>query len=480
MILKIEDFSSFLSIFYLGLSILTILVYEWSRKESFDPFSGIILFSVYSLFELVFVPLVRVSTISDFDGWSSWYDRAGWLDNGFVIYATTFNAFAYWLFVFGYYGFNSKKVFQRNDETSYRLRQRSHLWISIVVSIAAVLLIVVQVYWLTALGEGINLDTILRRAIFERAAVYSVDPALSFAVSMMQILAGIATIVILSAFVPLYLNTNSRIHNFIWFIAASVVIIYGVLSGYRLPVVWAFVTPFVLSFYFGGFSFRKLKKTSSRAVIAFSILIILLSHFQSRIGTTVLEHGDISWSTLTAGNDGKYINKFLNNTIDLLSRDTFDAILGIMNYYEKSDYRLNGQSFIDMISSIIPRRIWSGKKMVYGSDEITYRMDLPLTTHTTIGIHGELFANFGYAGVTIMIIYGAIFSYIDRIKRNNEVMLLLFATYIGVARALVHFDFGFTGIFISTYTALLYWIVLRILFYKKIRIGKSNQAIQVR
>lgn len=478
MILKIEDFGSFLSIFYLGLSIAAVLIYEWSRKDSFDPFSGITLFSLYFLFELVFVPLIRVMAMSDYYDRGSWYSRAGWLDNDFIIYTTTFNVFAYWLFVAGYYIIIINRSFHQTNGAQFHLEQRSQLWISMVVSIAVGLLIIVQVYWLTALGEGINIDTILRRAIFERAAVYNFDPSLSFTVSLMQILAGIVTVVILAAFVPLCINSNNMIYRFNWFIALCVVLIYGAFSGYRLPVIWPLVTPFILLFYFGKFSRKKLKRLTFCTAVTVIFLAILLSHLQSEISASVAKFGEISWDSLNIKNQDQQISMILNETTNFISRDAFAAVWGIINYYNKNENRLYGQTFLDIILSVIPRRIWSDKKMVYGADEITFHMGLPLTTHTTISIHGELFANFGYIGVALMIFYGVIFGYLDRSKKQNEITLLVFATYLGIARALVHFDFGFTALFISTYTALSYWMVLRVFFYKKIRADRFGQAMR--
>jgi oligosaccharide repeat unit polymerase len=480
MILKIEDFSSFLSIAYLGLSIAVVLIYELSRKDSFDPFSGIVVFSSYFLFELVFVPLVRAIAMSDHYEWGSWYGRTGWLDNDFVVYTTTFNVFAFWSFVVGYYAITLNRSSRQTNDAIYRLRQRSHLWISMVVSVSTGLLVLIQVYWLTALGEGINVETILRRAVFERAAVYNFDPSLSFVVSLMQILAGIVTIVILAAFVPLFLNSKNKIYKLNWIIALLVVLTYGAFSGYRLPIIWPLVTPFVLFFYFGKLSHQRLKKVIFRVGIAFIFIIILFSHLQSKVSTSVAEHGGISLSSLTIEGESQYITKFLNDTVNLVSRDTFAAIWGIINYYSENNTKLNGQTFMDMMVSIIPRRIWSDKKMVYGADEITFHMNLPLTTHTTIGIHGELFANFGYIGAMLMLLYGWIFGYIDKNKRENEVTLLVFATYLGIARALVHFDFGFTALFISAYTGLCYWLVLRVTFYKKIKSDRFEQAMPAR
>jgi hypothetical protein len=183
---------------------------------------------------------------------------------------------------------------------------------------------------------------------------------------------------------------------------------------------------------------------------------------------------------LAIDDDQQYITNFLNSTVDLMSRDTFAAVWGIINYYGKNDVKLYGQTFMDMMVSIIPRQVWPDKKMVYGADEITFHMDLPLTTHTTIGIHGELFANFGYIGAAFMLLYGWAFGYIDKNKRENEITLLVFATYLGVARALVHFDFGFTALFISAYTGFCYWLALRVIFYKKIKLDRFNQAEQTR
>jgi oligosaccharide repeat unit polymerase len=480
MILTIEDFASFLSIIYLGLSTIIVLIYEWRRKDLFDPFSGIILFSSYFLFELVFVPFVRALVMSDHYGWGSWYGRTGWLDNNVVIYTTAFNVFAYWSFAAGYYAITLNRSSQKTDEAIYHLRQRSHLWISMVVTIAAGILVLIQVYWLTALGEGVNVETILRRAVFERAANYNFDPSLSFIVSLMQNLAGIATVVILAAFVPLCLRSKNKIYKFNWIVALCVVLTYGALSGYRLPVIWPLVTPFILFFYFGRLSYQKLKKITFGTVIVLVFLVIFLSHLQSMVSTSVAKYGGISLESLAIDDDQQYITNFLNSTVDLMSRDTFAAVWGIINYYGKNDVKLYGQTFMDMMVSIIPRQVWPDKKMVYGADEITFHMDLPLTTHTTIGIHGELFANFGYIGAAFMLLYGWVFGYIDKNKRENEITLLVFATYLGVARALVHFDFGFTALFISAYTGFCYWLALRVIFYKKIKLDRFNQAEQTR
>jgi hypothetical protein len=481
MTLKIEDFASFLAIFYLCVSAVFILIYEWKKKYSFDPFSGIVLFSSYFLFELVFVPFIRFVTMSDHYGWGTWYGRSGWLDNNFVVYATTFNLFAYWLFAAGYYTVNQNVFLRRGKESRYSLKQRSSMWISIVVSVSAGLLVLVQLYWLAGLGEGVSVETVLRRAVFERAAVYSSDPSLSFIVSLIQILSGVLTIIILAAFVPLCLNSKNRAFKFNWLIALCVVLAYGALSGYRLPVIWPLVTPLVLLFYFGKFSQYTLKRITLWTVVSFIFLVIAFSHLQSKVATSVAEHRKISWAALTsenAGNKVDHTQNLLDDTTSLVTRDTFAAIWAIMNYYSRNDASLNGQTFVDVMMSLIPRRIWPEKKMVYGSDEVTSHMDLPLTTHTAIGIHGELFANFSYLGIIGMIIYGGIFGFIDKNKKKNIITLLVFATYLGTARVLVHLDFGFTALFISAYTGLCYWIVLRIIFYKRIRNDRFDRAMQ--
>jgi oligosaccharide repeat unit polymerase len=476
MIFKIEDSSSFLTIAYLAISIAAVLMYEWDRKDSFDPFSGIVLFSLYFLFELVFVPVVRAMTIPEHYEQGSWYGKTGWLDNDFVIYATTFNLFAYWMFSAGYYISISSKRFMRISQRKDHLKERSSLWISMMVIIASVILIIIQAYWLVVLGQGINIETIIQKAVFERAKVYSDDPSLSIIVSLMHILAGLATIVILSAFVPLLIRSKVKIIKLNWCIAYCIVLVYGISSGFRLLVLWPIVTPLVLLFYFGNLSYRRLKKITVKVLIAFAILAIILSHIQTGINALLLDYWETPWGVFVGDGDQGAVATFLNRTINLVSRDTFAAVWGIINYYSQSENRLHGATFVDIIFSLVPRRIWEDKKLVYGSDEVTLHMDLPQTTRTTIGIHGELFANFGYLGVIAMLVYGWIFGYIDGYKRKSELTLLVFATYFGVARALVHFDFGFTALFISTYTSFLYWMVLRVIFYKRFKTNRLTVA----
>ncbi len=94
------------------------------------------------------------------------------------------------------------------------------------------------------------------------------------------------------------------------------------------------------------------------------------------------------------------------------------SLAAIINYYKSTNNYLNGNTYIDMLLLPIPRSIYKTKPIWYGIDDITRRMGWPETTQSAVTIPGEAFANFGFLGLFMAFVWGALLFIL--IKINNK------------------------------------------------------------
>ena len=77
----------------------------------------------------------------------------------------------------------------------------------------------------------------------------------------------------------------------------------------------------------------------------------------------------------------------------------------IKKFPENTDY-LKGKTFKDMLLMPIPRAIYTSKPEWYGIADITRSMGSPSSTQDAVTIPGELYANFGFLGLPLIILWG--------------------------------------------------------------------------
>jgi hypothetical protein len=100
------------------------------------------------------------------------------------------------------------------------------------------------------------------------------------------------------------------------------------------------------------------------------------------------------------------------------------GIAAIVDYYPRKRAFLNGKTIRDMLLLPIPRAIWPEKPLWYGIDDITRGMGWSQTSQSAVTMPGELYANFGYPGIPLMLVWGALFGVFRRYRHGSRFRFL--------------------------------------------------------
>lgn len=119
------------------------------------------------------------------------------------------------------------------------------------------------------------------------------------------------------------------------------------------------------------------------------------------------------------------------------------GLTSILDYYPRGREFLGGKTILDMLLLPVPRLVWPDKPAWYGISDITLGMGWPATTQVAVTMPGELYANFGYPGVLLMLVYGAIFGLFHRYRHGTRFRFLYAFTL--VPMMLPTFWMSFTG-----------------------------------
>lgn len=100
------------------------------------------------------------------------------------------------------------------------------------------------------------------------------------------------------------------------------------------------------------------------------------------------------------------------------------GIAAILDYYPRKRAFLDGRTIRDMLLLPIPRAVWPEKPTWYGIDDITRGMGWAESSQSAVTMPGELYANFGYAGIALMFVWGAVFGAFRRFRYGSRFRFL--------------------------------------------------------
>jgi hypothetical protein len=151
---------------------------------------------------------------------------------------------------------------------------------------------------------------------------------------------------------------------------------------------------------------------------------------------------------------GAYVDEVLNQEPDkqstvykVLSQGSgIQGVSSIMRRYGEDLDFLMGKTYIDMLLLPIPRAIYTSKPEWYGIDDITRGMGWPESTQSAVTMSGEAYANFGWIGLFIAVLYGMFFGiFLRYINNKGGIYIVLYASVI-MPMIFVSNWMGFTGI----------------------------------
>ena len=167
---------------------------------------------------------------------------------------------------------------------------------------------------------------------------------------------------------------------------------------------------------------------------------------------------------------GAYVDQVLDRQSDertsvvykvLNQGSGIQGVSGIMRRYGHDLDFLMGKTYIDMLLLPIPRAIYKSKPEWYGIDDITTGMGWPSSSQSAVTMPGEAYANFGWFGLFVAVLYGVFFGlFLKFINSRGGVYTTLYASVI-IPVIFVSNWMAFTGIMNMFFTTL---FLLGILF----------------
>jgi hypothetical protein len=112
------------------------------------------------------------------------------------------------------------------------------------------------------------------------------------------------------------------------------------------------------------------------------------------------------------------------------------GISSVMRRYGNDLDFLMGKTYIDMMLLPIPRTIYTSKPTSYGVQDISLDMgwtgrDGTVSNEAAITLPGEAYANFGWFGLSIALLYGAFFGLLLRFIHNmGGIYIVLYPTVV--------------------------------------------------
>ena len=176
---------------------------------------------------------------------------------------------------------------------------------------------------------------------------------------------------------------------------------------------------------------------------------------------------------------GAYVNEVLDrdpsdkqSTIyKVLSQGSgIQGISAVMRRYGQDLDFLMGKTYIDMLLLPIPRVIYTSKPEWYGIDDITTGMGWPASSQSAVTMPGEAYANFGWFGQLIAVLYGIAFGmFLKYINNKGGIYIVLYASVI-IPVIFVSNWMAFTGImnmfFPTVFLVCMLWLI-NVRFIKK-------------
>lgn len=123
-------------------------------------------------------------------------------------------------------------------------------------------------------------------------------------------------------------------------------------------------------------------------------------------------------SSETQNNALSVNESFLLEGIRLIRGEGLIGFTRIINAYPNSVDYLLGKTYLDMMLLIIPRSIYTSKPEWYGVSDISRGLGGPDTTQDAVTVPGEAYANFGPIGISLVMIFGALYGFFYRYKNH--------------------------------------------------------------
>ena len=138
-----------------------------------------------------------------------------------------------------------------------------------------------------------------------------------------------------------------------------------------------------------------------------------------------------------------------------------DGISSIIHEYGNNVNFIMGKTYMDMMLLPIPRVIYTSKPKWYGIDDITRGMGWPESTQSAVTMPGEAYANFGWLGIFISIIYGLLFGVIIKFINSRGGVYLILYPAIVIPMIFVSNWMAFTGIMNLFFQFLIIVVILK-------------------
>jgi hypothetical protein len=169
---------------------------------------------------------------------------------------------------------------------------------------------------------------------------------------------------------------------------------------------------------------------------------------------------------------GAYVNEVLDREssdkqstiVKVLSQGSgIQGISAVMRRYGEDVDFLMGKTYIDMLLLPIPRVIYTSKPAWYGIDDITKGMGWPSSSQSAVTMPGEAYANFGWFGQLIAVLYGIAFGmFLKYINNKGGIYIVLYAAII-IPVIFVSNWMAFTGImnmfFPTVFLVCMLWLI---------------------
>jgi len=159
---------------------------------------------------------------------------------------------------------------------------------------------------------------------------------------------------------------------------------------------------------------------------------------------------------------GAYIDEALNRESSgesavykvFIQGSGIQGISGVMRRYGEDLDFLMGKTYIDMLLLPIPRVIYTSKPDWYGIDDITTGMGWASSTQSAVTMPGEAYANFGWFGLFIAVLYGMSFGVFLRFINSKGGIYTVLYPSIMIQVIFVSNWMAFTGIMNMFFTTL--------------------------
>lgn len=150
--------------------------------------------------------------------------------------------------------------------------------------------------------------------------------------------------------------------------------------------------------------------------------------------------------------------------IRLIRGEGLIGLTRIINAYPDAVSYLNGKTYLDMMLLIIPRSIYTTKPDWYGVADISRGMGGPDSTQDAVTVPGEAYANFGPAGMLLVMLFGVIYGLFHRFRYHARFRFAY--AFVVIPSIFLVFWMSFTGL-VNSLLVLPFAMVVLVFIVKK-------------